>query len=100
MLPTQTAAADYEQCCKLYMLGILYTAIGGQADAYRVQKAVNFKRGGWFKTGLPWKGNHPALPNNKVGCLKQVENMFENWRIRVFLSSMMLSSKGNLLREL
>ena len=29
---------------------------------------------GWYETGLPWKGNHPPLPNNKSGSLKRLEN--------------------------
>lgn len=29
---------------------------------------------GWYETGLPWKGNHPTIPNNKAGSLKRLEN--------------------------
>ena len=34
LLLTQTAAADYEQLCKLDVLGIQDTAIGDQTDVY------------------------------------------------------------------
>ena len=27
---------------------------------------------GWYETGLPWRGNHPVLPNNKEGSLKRL----------------------------
>ena len=75
MLPTQTAAADYEQCCKLYMLGILYTAIGGQADAYRVQKAVNFKRGGLVqdRSALERK---PSCPTQQQGGMLETSRKY------------------------
>jgi len=27
---------------------------------------------GWYKVCLPWKGNHPPLPNNEMGSLKRL----------------------------
>ena len=49
MLLTQTAAADYEQLCKLDVLGIQDTAIGDQADVYEEFKE-QLTRGaeGWY----------------------------------------------------
>ena len=65
MLLTQTAAADYEQLCKLDVLGIQDTAIGDQADVYKEFKEQLIRRvKGWYETGLPWKANHPPLPND------------------------------------
>ena len=29
---------------------------------------------GWYQTSLPWKGNHPTLPTNKMGSKKRLEN--------------------------
>ena len=75
MLLTQTAAADYEQLCKTDVLGIQDTAIGNQADVYEEFKEPLARSAeGWYETGLPWKGNHPTLPNNKAGSLKRLEN--------------------------
>ena len=75
MLLTQTAAADYEQLCKPDVLGIQDTAIGDQADVYKEFKEQLARSAeGWYETGLPWKGNHPTLPNNKAGSLKRLEN--------------------------
>ena len=75
MLLTQTAAADYEQLCKLDVLGIQDTAIGDQADVYEeFKEQLTRSAEGWYETGLPWKGNHPPLPNHKAGSLKRLEN--------------------------
>ena len=75
MLLTQTAAGDYEQLCKLDVLGIQDTAIGDQADVYEeFKEQLTRNAEGWYETGLPWKGNHPPLPNNKVGSLKRLES--------------------------
>ncbi|XP_074629800.1 uncharacterized protein LOC141887949 [Acropora palmata] len=75
MLLTQTAAADYEQLCKLDVLGIQDTAIGDQTDVYEeFKEQLTRSAEGWYETGLPWKGNHPTLPNNKAGSLKRLEN--------------------------
>ena len=75
MLLTQTAAADYEQLCKLDALEIQDTAIRDQADVYKeFKEQLTRSAEGWYETGLPWKGNHPPLPNNKAGSLKPLEN--------------------------
>ena len=75
MLLTQTAAADYKQLCKLDVLGIQDTAIGDQADVYKEFKEQLIRSvEGWYETGLPWKANHPSLPNNKVGSLRRLDS--------------------------
>jgi hypothetical protein len=30
---------------------------------------------GWYEMGLPWKGNHPQLPNNYNGSLRRLANL-------------------------
>ena len=30
---------------------------------------------GWYETALPWKGNHPPLPDNKLGSLKRLATL-------------------------
>ena len=75
MVLTQTAAADYEQLCKLDVLGIQDTAIVDQADVYEeFKEQLTRSAEGWYETGLPWKRNHPPLPNNNAGSLKRLEN--------------------------
>ena len=35
---------------------------------------------GWYETGLPWKGNHTPLPNNKEGSLRRLASLVRNLR--------------------
>ena len=35
---------------------------------------------GWYETGLPWKGNHSPLLNNKEGSLKRLETLVNKLR--------------------
>ena len=30
---------------------------------------------GWYETGLPWRGNHATLPNNKQGSLRRLNHL-------------------------
>ena len=54
MVLTQTAAADYEQLCKLDVLGIQDTAIVDQADVYEeFKEQLTRSAEGWYETGLP-----------------------------------------------
>ena len=73
MLLTQTATADYEELCKLDVLGIQDKR--EQADVYdEFKEQLHRSAEGWYETGLPWKGNHPSLPNNKAGSLKRLDS--------------------------
>ena len=45
------------------------------ADVYEeFKEQLTRSAEGWYETSLPWKGNHPTLPNNKAGSLKRLEN--------------------------
>ena len=73
MLLTQTATADYEELCKLDVLGIQDK--GHQTDVYdEFKEQLNRNVEGWYETGLPWKANHPSLPNNKAGSLRRLDS--------------------------
>ena len=76
MFLTQTSAADYEAFCRLDVLGLQDHLVGDQDlvfEEFKEQLTRNPQ--GWYETGLLWKGNHPPLPNNKHGSLKQLENL-------------------------
>lgn len=51
---------------------------GNQADVCEEFKE-QLTRGpeGCYETGLPWRGNHPQLPNNRVGSLKRLESIIQ-----------------------
>ena len=76
MFLTQTSVADYEALCRLDVLGLQDHPVGDQDlvfEEFKEQLTRNPQ--GWYETGLLWKGNHPPLPNNKHGSLKQLENL-------------------------
>ena len=68
MLLTQTSQSDYEELCRLDILGLADTAENDQRNVYKEFKE-QLVRGpeGWYETGLPWRGNHPPLPTNETG---------------------------------
>ena len=70
MLLTQTNHVDYEELCRLDVLGLDQQAVYAE---FREQLTRDPE--GWYETSLPWKGNHPPLPNNKAGSLRRLVNL-------------------------
>ena len=75
MFLTQTAATDYEELCKLDVLGMRDKPSADQSDVYEeFKEQLTRSPEGWYETGLPWRGDHPTLPNNKTGSLKRLDS--------------------------
>ena len=76
MFLTQTCSADYESLCRLDVLGLQDSPTGDQGEIHKeFQEQLRRSPDGWYETGLPWKGNHPPLSNNKSGSLKRLESL-------------------------
>ena len=76
MFLTQTSAADYEDLCRLDVLGLEDYPVGDQECVYQEFKEQLVRNPeGWYETGLLWKGNHPPLPSNKCGSLKRLDSL-------------------------
>ena len=76
MLSTQIHREDYEQLCRLDVLGLQDSATGDQQNVYReFKEQLTRNEEGWYETNLPWKGNHPPLPTNKTGSIKRLNNL-------------------------
>ena len=76
MLLTQTAAADYERLCRLDLLGLKDSPLGDQDIVHEeLKEQLSRSQDGWYETSLPWKANHPPLPNHKSGSLKRFDNL-------------------------
>ena len=96
MFLTQTSVADYEELCRLDVLGLEDTPIGDQRVVHQ-EFLEQLKRSaeGWYETSLPWKGNHPPLPENKLGSLKRppppppLQPFYNNLNETASLKSMM-----------
>ena len=78
MFLTQTSIGDYEELCRMDVLGLQDTPIGDQ-DVVHKEFLEQLKRSpeGWYETALPWKGGHPPLPNNKTGSLKRLASLVQ-----------------------
>lgn len=74
MMLTQTLHCDYEQLCRLDVLGLADSAEGDQNVVYQeFKEQLTRSEEGWYETGLPWKANHPFLPNNEQGSLRRLD---------------------------
>ena len=76
MMLTQTSQSDYEQLCRLDVLGLSDTAEHDQGGVYKeFREQLQRSPDGWYETGLPWKGNHPPLPTNVKGSLQRLTTL-------------------------
>ena len=75
-LTAQTSSTDYEKLCHLDVLGLEDSPTGDQGEVYKeFQEQLKRSPDGWYETTLPWKGNHPPLPNNKSGSLRRLDSL-------------------------
>ena len=70
MFPTQISMVDYDDLCRLDVLGLVDCATGDQDEVYsEFKEQLRRDEEGRYKTSLPWKGSHPPLPSNEAGSL-------------------------------
>ena len=75
ILLIQTSQVDYEKLCQLDVLGLQDPPLGDQEQVHlKFKEQLTRSPEGWYETGLPWRGNHPPLPNNEPGSLKRLES--------------------------
>ena len=76
MMLTQTTHVDYEELCRLDMLGLEDSSDNDQSFVFQeFKEQLTRSPEGWYETGLPWKPNHPFLPNKKQGSLKRLTSL-------------------------
>ena len=76
MLLTQTSQVDYEELCRLDVLGLADTPQHDQGEVHReFREQLSHSETGWYEAALPWKGNHPPLPLNEHRSLRRLENL-------------------------
>ena len=92
---TQTSVADYEGLCRLDVLGLEDSPTGDQNIVYEeFREQLKRSPDGWYETGLPWKGNHPPLPDNKYGSLRRLINL-----VRKLEKTKMLESYNDVIQD-
>ena len=76
MMLTQTSQTDYEELCRMDVLGLADSSEHDQLAVYREFKEQLVRnQEGWYETGLPWRGNHPPLPSNEQGSLRRLTGL-------------------------
>ena len=67
MLFARTSQSDYEELCKLDVLGLRDMADHDQTKVYEeFKEQLTRSQKGWYETTLPWKANRSPLPTNKA----------------------------------
>ena len=67
MLITQTTASNYEDLCRLDVLGLQDHPTGDQDNVYKEFKEQLVRSpDGRYEMGLLWKGNHPTISKQQV----------------------------------
>ncbi len=76
MLLTQTNQSDYEQLCRLDVLGLEDAPEHDQRVVYNeFKEQLTRNPEGWYETELPWRGNFPTLPTNERGSRRRLESL-------------------------
>ncbi|XP_068692649.1 uncharacterized protein [Montipora foliosa] len=76
LLLTQTSRVEYEDLCRLDVLGLKDSAVGDKEQVYdEFKEQLQTSSEGWYQTGLPWKGSHPPLPSNEGGSLQRLHTL-------------------------
>ena len=76
MLLTQTSQTDYEELCRLDILGLADSHQHDQKAVYdEFKEQLVRDEEGWYETGLPWRGGHPVLPSNKQGSIRRLSSL-------------------------
>ena len=76
VLMTQTSQSDYENLCRLDVLGLADSPENDQEIVYQdFKEQLRRSSAGWYETNLPWKANHPQLPTNEQGSRRRLEQL-------------------------
>lgn len=75
------STADYERLCALDVLNLSDSPKGDQENVYsEFKEQLTRSSDGRYETALPWKGDHPPLPNNKNGSLLRLNSLLRKLR--------------------
>ena len=75
-LLTQTTQSNYEELCKVDVLGLCDSADQDQTVVFEeFKERLTRSPEGWYETILPWKPNHPDLPSNKENSLRRLQKL-------------------------
>ena len=78
LLFAKSSQKDYEELCRLDVLGLSDSAEHSQQTVYsEFKEQLSRSPEGWYQTGLPWRGSHKPLPDNEQGSLRRLANLIK-----------------------
>ena len=81
MLLTRSKEKDYEELCKLDVLGLEDNGDGEEDTVYqRFKNQLGRSEEGWYETNILWKDNCEDLSSNKSGSLARLNNLLKRLR--------------------
>ena len=76
MFLTQTTVNDYENLCRMDVLGLADSPCNDQGAVHsEFLKQLERSPEGWYQTHLSCKGNHPPLPSNEQRSLRRLKTL-------------------------
>ena len=72
-------ARTMRNSCRMDVLGLEDTPVGDLKVVHEefLEQLRRDPEQGWYESGLPWKGDHPALPSNEANSLKRLESLVQ-----------------------
>ena len=82
VLITQTSPSDYENLCRLDVLGIADSGENDQEMVYQdFKEQLGRSPDGWYEANLPWKPHHALLATNEqAGSRRRLEQLVKKLR--------------------
>jgi hypothetical protein len=81
VLMTQTSQSDYENLCRLDVLGIADSGENDQEMVYQdFKEQLGRSPDGWYEANLPWKPHHALLATNEQGSRRRLEQLVKKLR--------------------
>ena len=76
MLMTQTSQSDFENLCRLDVLGLADSMENDQNVVYDdFKERLVRNSSGYYEVNLPWKANHPKISTNEVGSRRRLASL-------------------------
>ena len=79
MLLIQTSSLHYQELCQLNVLGLADSPENNQEMVYTKFRELTRDPAGWYKTGLPWKGNTQIYPTMSRGARDSCDLYWGSW---------------------
>ena len=81
VMMTQTSQSDYENLCRLDVLGIADSGENDQEMVYQdFKEQLGRSPDGWYEANLPWKLHHALLATNEKGSRRRLEQLVKKLR--------------------